>query len=220
MTFFANMFKLNRNETFMLSRILKIFFICSLTSLLTVFFIKLFSFKEKILSFEKYKNNGSSNIVILTGGTNRIKDGLKIIDDFDTSKKNNFKILVSGTGKGFSKTSLKKQLGPNFDPYLIECCIELDSISKNTYTNASETFRWSKKNEIKEFILITSNYHMPRAFLEFKNRMPDLKIFTFTITPTKHIINNWLSSYQTFSLVFKEYCKFIIASLRIKIFGI
>ena len=214
------MFKLNRNETFMLSRILKIFFICSLTSLLTVFFIKLFSFKEKILSFEKYKNNGSSNIVILTGGTNRIKDGLKIIDDFDTSKKNNFKILVSGTGKGFSKTSLKKQLGPNFDPYLIECCIELDSISKNTYTNASETFRWSKKNEIKEFILITSNYHMPRAFLEFKNRMPDLKIFTFTITPTKHIINNWLSSYQTFSLVFKEYCKFIIASLRIKIFGI
>ena len=214
------MFKLNRNEIFMLSRILKIFFICTLTSLLTVFFIKLFSFKEKILYFEKYKNNGSFNIVILTGGTNRIKDGLKIIDDFDTSKKDNFKILVSGTGKGFSKTSLKKQLGPNFDPNLIECCIDLDSISKNTYTNASETFRWSKKNEIKEFILITSNYHMPRAFLEFKNRMPDLQIFTFTITPTKHIINNWLSSYQTFSLVFKEYCKFIIASLRIKIFGI
>ena len=214
------MFKSNRNEIFMLSRILKIFFICSLSAMLTVFFIKLFSFKEKILFFEKSKNNGSSNIVILTGGTNRIKDGLKIIDDFETSKKINFKILVSGTGKGFSKTSLKKQLGPNFNPYLIECCIDLDSISKNTYTNASETFRWSKKNKIKEFILITSNYHMPRAFLEFTNRMPDLKIYTFTITPTKHIINNWLSSYQTFSLVFKEYCKFIIASLRIQIFRI
>ena len=214
------MFKPNRNEILMLSRILKIFFICSLTSMLTVFCIKLFSFKEKISSFERSKNNGSSNIVILTGGTNRIKDGLKIIDDFDTSKKINLKILVSGTGKGFSKTILKKQLGLNFNPYLIECCIDLDSISKNTYTNASETYSWSKKNNIKEFILITSNYHMPRAFLEFKNRMPDLNIYTFTITPAKHIISNWLSSYQTFSLVFKEYCKFIIASLRIRIFRI
>ena len=204
----------------MLFRILKILFVFSLTSITTIFFIKLFSFKEKILSLEKYTNNKSSNIVILTGGTNRIKDGLKIISNFDTSKKNNFKILVSGTGKGFSKSSLKKQLGPKFNPNLIECCIELDSISKNTYTNASETFKWSKKNDIKEFVLITSNYHMPRAFLEFKNRMPDLKIHIFTITPTKHIIKNWLSSYQTFSLVFKEYCKFIIASLRIKIFRI
>ena len=202
----------------MLFRILKILFIFSLTSVMTIFFIKLFGFKDKILSLEKHINNESSNIVILTGGANRIKDGLKIIDDFDTSKKNNFKILVSGTGRGFSKSSLKKQLGPNFNPNLIECCIELDSISKNTYTNASETFKWSKKNNIKEFVLITSNYHMPRAFLEFKNRMPDLKIHTFTITPTKHIIENWLNSYQTFSLVFKEYCKFIIASLRIKIF--
>ncbi len=204
----------------MLLRIFKILFIFSLTSITTIFFINLFGFKEKILSSEKFINNRSSNIVILTGGTNRIKDGLKILSNFETSKKNDFKILVSGTGKGFSKNSLKKQLGPNFNPNLIECCIELDSISKNTYTNASETFKWSKKNDIKEFVLITSNYHMPRAFLEFKNRMPDIKINKFSITPTKHIINNWLSSYQTFSLVFKEYCKFIIASLRIKIFRI
>ena len=202
----------------MLSRILKIFFIFSLTSILTFFFIELFSFKEKILSFNKYIKNESSNIVILTGGTNRIKDGLKIIDHFETSKKINFNILVSGTGKGFSKSSLKKQLGPNFNTNLIECCIDLDSISKNTFTNAIETYKWSQRKDIKEFILITSNYHMPRAFLEFKSRMPNLRIYTFTITPTKHNIKKWLSSYQTFSLVFKEYCKYIIASLRIKIF--
>ena len=35
----------------------------------------------------------------------------------------------------------------------------------------------------------------------------------------KHNIGNWLSSYQTFSLVFTEYCKFIIANLRIKFFS-
>ena len=203
----------------MLFRIFKIFFIFLLTSMFTLFFIELNNFKKNILSLTKYNNIESPNIVILTGGANRIKDGLKIIEDFKNSKNINYKILVSGTGIGFTKSSLKKKLGPNFNSQLIQCCIDLDGVSKNTLTNASETFKWTSKNDIKEFILITSNYHMPRAILEFKNVMPNLKIYTYAITPKKHDIENWLSSYQTFSLVFTEYCKFIIASLRIKFFS-
>ena len=186
----------------------------------TLFFITLNNFKENILSLTKYNNKESLNIVILTGGTNRIKDGLKIIEDFKKSKKINYKILVSGTGIGFTKSSLKKKLGPNFNPTLIQCCVDLDSVSKNTFTNASETFKWAKKNDIKEFILITSNYHMPRAILEFKNIMPKLKIYTYAIIPKKHNIENWLNSYETFNLIFTEYCKYIFASLRIKFLSI
>ena len=203
----------------MFLRIFKIFFIFLLTSMLTLFFIELNSFKKNILSLTKYNKIESPNIVILTGGANRIKDGLKIIENFQNSKNINYKILVSGTGMGFTKSSLKKKLGPNFNSQLIQCCIDLDGVSKNTLTNASETFKWTSKNDIKEFILITSNYHMPRAILEFKNVMPNLKIYTYAITPKKHDIKNWLSSYQTFSLVFTEYCKFIIAGLRIKFFN-
>jgi len=203
----------------MLSRIFKISFIFLLTSMLTLFFIELNNFKNNILSLTKYNNIKSPNIVILTGGANRIKDGLKIIQDFKNSKNINYKILVSGTGMGFTKSSLKKKLGPNFNSQLIQCCIDLDGVSKNTLTNASETFKWTSKNDIKEFILITSNYHMPRAILEFKNVMPNLKIYTYAISPKKHDIENWLSSFQTFSLVFTEYCKFIIAGLRIKFFS-
>ena len=203
----------------MLFRIFKIFFIFLLTSIFTLFFIELNNFKNNILLLTKYNDIKSPNIVILTGGANRIKDGLKIIQDFKNSKNINYKILVSGTGMGFTKSSLKKKLGPNFNSQLIQCCIDLDGVSKNTLTNASETFKWTNKNDIKEFILITSNYHMPRAILEFKNVMPNLKIYTYAITPKKHNIKNWLSSYQTFSLVFTEYCKFIIAGLRIKFFS-
>ena len=204
----------------MFFRILKIFFIFSLSCTLAIFFIQLFFFKEKVLSFQKYNNTKSSNIVILTGGTNRIKDGLNIINHFDKSKKTNFKILVSGTGKGFSKNSLIKQIGPNFNPKLIECCIYLDSVSKNTLTNAIETSKWANKNNLKEFILITSNYHMPRAILEFKNVMPNHKIYTFPITPRKHNIKEWIKSYETFILIFNEFCKYIVSNLRIKLLNI
>tara|TARA_B100001093_G_C26505771_1_gene875328 strand:+ start:60 stop:677 length:618 start_codon:yes stop_codon:yes gene_type:complete len=201
----------------MLCSAFKTFFIISITSTLTYFFIGLNEYKKKILSSDKYISRNSSNIVILTGGSNRIKDGLKIIDKFDKTSKFKPKILVSGTGKGFTKISLEKKLNFDFGFNLIECCVKLDNISTNTYSNAIETSKWAKKNNIKEFILITSNYHMPRAFLEFENKMPNLKIFTYPITPKKHKINQWLNSSETFSLVFSEYFKFLIANLRIEI---
>ena len=197
----------------MLRSIFQTICIVLISSILTYFLIGLIEYKDKILSNITYISKKSSNIVILTGGTNRIKDGLKIVNKFEKSSTFNSKILVSGTGKGFTKMSLAKNI--DFDFNLIECCIELDSISTNTYSNAFETLKWVKKNNISEFILITSNYHMPRAFLEFKYRMPNLKIFTYPITPKKHNINNWLSSFQTFSLVLSEYCKFLVANLRI-----
>ena len=199
----------------MLRSILKTISIVLISSIVTYFLIGLVEYKEKILLTIKYVGKKSSDIVILTGGTNRIKDGLKIINKFEKTSTFNFKILVSGTGKGFTKASLEKNINFDFDFNLIECCIELDSKSINTYSNAIETFKWAEKNNISEFILITSNYHMPRAFLEFKYRMPKLKILTYPITPEKHNINMWLSSFQTFSLIFSEYCKFIVANLRI-----
>ena len=200
----------------MLNYIYKSFFVF-IIFVLTYFFIELYIFKERILSIDKYESRKKSNIVILTGGSNRIKDGLKIINKFDSANNFYFKILVSGTGKGFTKSSLRKILNSSFDLKLLDCCLELESVSKNTFSNATETFKWATKNNIKQFILITSNYHMPRALLEFRHKMPNIKIYTHPITPKKHNINKWLSSTETFSLILMEFSKFLIASFRIKL---
>ena len=204
----------------MVKFIYKKWFVIILILILVYFLISLFDFKEKILSLQKHTITLNSNIVILTGGSNRIKDGLKIINNVDIFTKANLKILISGTGKGFTKKSLKEMLTLNINLKLLECCIELESISKDTYSNASETYKWVKMNNINKFILITSNYHMPRAILEFKNKMPNLEIFIYPITPKNHDITNWLNSSETFSLIFIEYSKLLIASLRIKILNI
>ena len=197
--------------------IYKICFFIILISIFIYFILGFLDFKDKILSLEKNSNTLNSNIVILTGGSNRIKGGLKIINDVDKFAKNNLKILISGTGKGFTKISLKKILISNLNLKLLECCIELESISKDTHSNAYETSKWVEINNINKFILITSNYHMPRAILEFRDKMPNLKISTYPIAPKNHNIRNWLNSSETFSLIFIEYSKLLIATLRIKI---
>jgi len=194
----------------------KIFFITFLLFLIAYFFIELNSFKERILTLQKDPINLSSKVVILTGGTNRIKEGFEVIYKLDKKSITNLNVLVSGTGKGFSKLSLQEKLNPGFDLRLIECCVELDSVSQNTYSNAIETSKWVSKNNIEEILLITSNYHIPRSILEFQNKMPNLKILYYPIIPKKHQINKWLKSFETFSLIFIEYCKYIIANVRIK----
>ena len=190
-------------------------------SFLIYFFNGLFNYQERILSLTEYSSKRASNIVILTGGSNRIRDGLKIIKNLENSAIINTKLLISGTGKGFTLSNVKKLLpkSESLDIFL-KCCIELDNKSQNTHSNAIETLKWAKKNNIKTFILITSNYHMPRAALEFKARMPNFEIITHPITPKKHDISNWMHSFETFSLIFIEYSKFLIALSKIKILNL
>ena len=46
--------------------------------------------------------------------------------------------------------------------------------------------------------------------------MPNLKILPYPIKPEQHKINEWLKSFETFSLVFIEYCKYIVSNIRVK----
>ncbi|MDA1136534.1 MAG: YdcF family protein [Proteobacteria bacterium] len=198
--------------------IFKVLFLLIFIIIFIYFCTGLLKYKEEVQSLKEYSIKEAANFVILTGGSNRIKEGLKLIKGFSKLELMNIDILISGTGKGFTKSNISELLLKNdLLNMFIECCLELDSKSKNTRSNALETLKWVNKNSIKQLILITSNYHMPRAFLEFKNKMPNLKIIKYPITPEKHNINNWIYSYETFSLIFLEYCKFLIAHSRINI---
>ncbi len=204
----------------MMKLLIKTFCLIFSIIIISYFFVGLLNYKDKIISLQRYQSKISANIVILTGGSNRIIEGFKILNNYSKSERQNLKILISGTGKGFTKNSLKRMLQSNLILKLVECCITLENISKDTYSNAIETSKWIKKNNIKEFLLITSNYHMPRAHLEFKNIMPKKSILNYSITPKRHKIKNWLKSPQTFSLIFVEYVKFILTDLRIKLLKI
>ena len=46
------------------------------------------------------------------------------------------------------------------------CCVDLDHSAINTIGNAVETRRWVMARGFQSLIVVTSNFHMPRALAE------------------------------------------------------
>ena len=116
----------------------------------------LISLKKNILSLTKYNKIESPNIVILTGGTNRIKDGLKIIQDFKNSKKQIDHIWNNEVIRKLRKKHIDKKLGNS----LCKNCL---TGSKDAYEKLTD-LKVPENNKIKtikavqaEFQFISNN---------------------------------------------------------------
>lgn len=163
-------------------------------------------FYSKIDNYKSYIGF-NKNLIVLTGGNHRIKKTLEV---FFKIKNPNKKLFISGVGPGFNNKILKNLTRDyNDNEKVISCCIKFEGKSKNTFSNAEESLKWVKSENINSFMLLTSNYHMPRAMLEFKNVSEN-----FTITPYILIdeSNTWYSSIIN---LISEYFKLKIALVRI-----
>ena len=178
----------------------------SLTLILII--IDYLFFYNKILNYKnELKHN--NNFIVLTGGNHRVKKTLEIFFKVKNNEKN---LFISGVGKGFSKNTLKNLTKDKFNnEQIIQCCIYIEGISNNTFSNAVESLKWIKTKKINSFVLLTNNYHMPRAMLEFKNIFKNIKI-----TPYIFMDKNkywWKKSINFIS----EYFKYKFTYLRINL---
>jgi len=180
--------------------------------LITLFLIIsyiLFDFTKFYKTIFLFQNdvNPSNNLVVLTGGTNRIKQTLQLFIVQDSKQYN---LLISGAGKGFNKKIVSTFLPKNnFYRDKLNCCIYIENKSKNTMSNALETYKWIKKNNFKSITLITSDYHMPRALIEFKKILIEIKIIPFVLKNNDKGLEKKIKNY------FFEYLKFVVTRIRI-----
>ena len=176
--------------------------------LLIVLVIDYSFFYKKIFNY-KNKLNNNYNFIVLTGGDNRVKKSLKI---FFSIKNKNKNLFISGVGQGFNKKTLKKltQNNANYNK-IIDCCIQIEGISRNTFYNAVESLKWVKSKNINSFVLLTNNYHMPRAILEFQSIFKDIKITPYVFIDENKI---W---WKTKINYLSEYFKYKLTYLRINL---
>ena len=160
-------------------------------------------FYKKIYNYKNYLNN-DNNFIVLTGGNNRVKKSLQIFFQIKNKNKN---LFISGVGKGFNKKTLKKLTKQNLNnEEIIECCIQIEGLSRDTFSNAVESLKWVKSKGINSFVLLTNNYHMPRAMLEFETIFKDIKITPYIFIDKNKIWwkkkINYISEYFKYKLTY------------------
>lgn len=139
-------------------------------------------------------------IVVVTGGSGRIATGLALLDAGRAPQ-----LFVSGVGKGATVRDVVREAGGIQRGELQDCCITLGYEATNTYENGAETAAWLKQNKIENVILVSSNYHLPRARIELMMAAPDVKITPF-VTDTA-TTRHWWEKQWTTELVMEEYLK-------------
>ena len=119
------------------------------------------TFPKKFYIKENYYKYSETLIVVLTGGKGRIEKGLELFE-----KNFGEYLFISGV---FEKSEL--EIKHIVDNKLIDkdCCVIVDNKAKNTFENAYEVKKWlDKKIKIKNIILVSSYYHLPRSYIVFK----------------------------------------------------
>ena len=96
----------------------------------------------------------------------------------------------------------------------IKCCVVLGFEADDTLGNARETTAWLRKEGYKTYFLVTSNYHLRRALLDFRSFAPDLTPLAWPVEPDGIDMLNWWRDSVSRSLILREYTKYIAGFVR------
>ena len=167
-------------------------------------------FLSQIKPDEERPTVRADGIVVLTGGSSRVSDAVELLANGYGRR-----LLISGVQRTNGTADISRSL-PESSPLLI-CCIDLDRSAVNTRSNASETRRWARDRGLRSLIIVTSNYHMPRALVELSHAMPDVTLVPYSVVGDMWRNEPWWSSGAAARLLLSEYMKYLAANVRVHV---
>lgn len=150
----------------------------------------------------------ADGIAVLTGGAARIDKAMKLLTQQKARR-----LLITGVNRTTSTEELK-QLASQGDQ-LFSCCVDIDKEARNTIDNATETSQWVARNHYTSVIVVTSNYHMPRALAELARVMPGVTLIPYSVVDNNVHLDRWWTFPGTTRLLISEYLKYLPALARL-----
>lgn len=148
----------------------------------------------------------SDGIVVLTGGTERVPMGLELLQGNYAPR-----LLISGVDPRANPTALIQNHAARTK---MECCITLGVFAEDTHGNAKEAAGWVQKFGMKTIIMVTANYHMRRALLEFHQALPHTIVYHVSVNPAIAHIDEWWMHPGTAGMLMEEYNKYLLATIK------
>ncbi len=148
----------------------------------------------------------ADGIVALTGGASRITDAIELL-----ASGRGKRLLISGANRATNSNEISR-LNPEFERW-VRCCVDFDR-SLNTLGNAIETRRWAERRGFRSLIVVTSNYHMPRALAEIAHQLPDVVLVPFPVVTDRQRVEPWWTDGVAARRMATEYVKYVFVRLR------
>ena len=167
-------------------------------------------FLSQLRGAEMKPDRKADGIVVFTGGSSRVSDAMELLAGGYGKR-----LLISGVHPTNAASDISRSLSDNQS--LLNCCVDLDRSAVNTRSNAAQTRRWARERGFKSLIVVTSNYHMPRAIVELSHAMPDIALIPFAVVGDKWRDEPWWTSGATLRLLLSEYVKYVAAEVRVRL---
>ena len=167
-------------------------------------------FAFNISTDEPQVDRKADGIVVLTGAASRIPDAIELL-----AAERGKRLLITGVHRATSTKEVAR-LTPLYSKFFT-CCIDLDRSALNTFGNALETRRWAREHNFNSLIVVTSNWHMPRAMAELSHQLPDTALIAYPVSSEKVRNEPWWSSLETARFLFAEYLKYLFALTRMSL---
>jgi uncharacterized SAM-binding protein YcdF (DUF218 family) len=150
----------------------------------------------------------ADGIAVLTGGVARIDEAMKLLAEGKAKR-----VLITGVNRTVTMEELK-DLASQGDQ-LFTCCVDIDKEARNTIDNATETSEWVALHRYNSIIVVTSNYHMPRALAELARVMPGVTLIPYSVVDNNVHLDHWWTYPGTTKLLLSEYLKYLPALGRL-----
>lgn len=154
-------------------------------------------------------DRNADGIVVLTGGSSRVVDAIELL-----ATGHGKRLLITGVHRATTAGEIAR-VAPAYGR-MVACCVDLDHSAVNTVGNAIETRRWAHRHRIASLIVVTSNYHMPRAMAELARQLPEVALIAFPVVTEKMRNDPWWNP-STARLLLSEYLKYVVAQLRMRL---
>lgn len=159
----------------------------------------------------------AQGIVVLTGANSneRLAAGMQLLEDGYGRR-----LLVSGVNRKASREDIRHV--SRAVRRLYDCCVDLGFTAADTVGNARETAAWAQAMRYRSLIIVTADYHMPRAMLELNAVLRGAGVETQTYAaPTRALkARDWWRHPGAARLMVVEYCKYLAILGREAVLGL
>ncbi|MEO9873774.1 MAG: YdcF family protein [Anderseniella sp.] len=159
------------------------------------------SFAESSRNIVRPANLSVDGIVVLTGGPERISAAVRLLEQ-KTAKR----LLISGVYPATTARQLSEIT--HAEASLFKCCVDLDKRAPDTRGNAAEAANWATRHKFTRIAVVTSDYHILRAIVEFSQAMPNVELVAYPVAssdtktpaPSFAMLRLWISEYVKYLL--------------------